>query len=26
MTGPRLEAALRRHTLARTNITGLYGR
>lgn len=26
MTGPRLEAALRRHMLGRTSITGLYGR
>jgi Raf kinase inhibitor-like YbhB/YbcL family protein len=26
MTGPRLEIALRRHTLGRTSITGLYSR
>jgi len=26
MTGPRLEAALRRHVLSRATLTGLYGR
>lgn len=26
MTGPRLEAALRRHTLGRASVTGLYNR
>ena len=26
MTGPRLEAALKRHVLARASLTGLYGR